>query len=142
MKARATIRALCSFLLASSGAFAAFINFETALIHPVELGPDARTLAVCNLPDNRIELFDVSSGVPQPTASILVGHDPVSVRFRSTNELWVVNHISATVNIVDLNSRQIVTTVRTKTGPADLVFAGNPKRAYVSCPKEDLIQIF
>jgi hypothetical protein len=41
-----------------------FFNFETAAVHPIALGPDGRTLAVRNLPDNRLELFDVSTGVP------------------------------------------------------------------------------
>jgi DNA-binding beta-propeller fold protein YncE len=142
MKARITFGVMCSLLMASSRAFAGFINFETAPVHPIELGPDGRTLAVCNLPDNRIELFDVSSGTPQRTGSLLVGHDPVSVRFRTTNELWVVNHISSSVNVIDLTTRQITAILQTKAGPADLVFAGDNKQAYVSCSKEDTIQVF
>lgn len=31
----------------------------------------------------------------------MVGIDPVSVRFRTNNELWVVNHISDSVSVVD-----------------------------------------
>ena len=34
-----------------------FINFESAPVHPVALAPDGRTLAICNLPDGRVELF-------------------------------------------------------------------------------------
>ena len=71
-----------------------FINFETAPVHPVALSPDRQTLAVCNLPDGRVELFDVSSGTPVSLGEVRVGVDPVSLRFRTTNELWVVNHIS------------------------------------------------
>jgi hypothetical protein len=41
-----------------------FFNFETAPVYPIALGLDGRTLAVCNLPDNPLELFDVSTGVP------------------------------------------------------------------------------
>src|SRR4051812_4066162 len=50
-----------------------FVNFETAPVHPIALGPDARTLALCNLPDNRVEFFDVSTGIPVPTGSVAVG---------------------------------------------------------------------
>src|SRR5438445_1498372 len=39
-----------------------FVNWETPPIHPVELSPDNARLAVCNLPDHRLEIFDVSSG--------------------------------------------------------------------------------
>src|SRR5687767_3469640 len=33
-----------------TGAITNFVNFETAPVHPMVLGPDGRTLAVCNLP--------------------------------------------------------------------------------------------
>src|SRR5436305_12682963 len=78
-----------------------FVNFETAPVHPIALGPDGRTLAVCNLPDNRVEFFDVSTGIPASTGNVPVGLDPVSVRFASTNELWDINHLSSTISIVD-----------------------------------------
>src|SRR5256885_11612917 len=114
-----------------------FVNFETAPVHPIALGPDGRTLAVCNLPDNRVEFFDVSTGVPAPTGSVPVGLDPVTVRFASPNELWVINHISSTISIVDVPGRRIVATVETLAGPSDLVFAGTPRRAWVSCSRSN-----
>jgi len=118
-----------------------FVNFETAPVHPIALGPDGRTLAVCNLPDNRVEFFDVSTGVPAPTGSVPIGLDPVSVRFASTNELWVVNHISSTISIVDVPTRRIVATLETLAGPSDLVFAGTPRRAWVSCSRSNAVLV-
>src|SRR5262245_32820937 len=61
-----------------------FVNFETAPVHPVAISPDGRWLAVCNLPDARLELFDVTSGIPVSTGSVMVGLDPVTVRFRTS----------------------------------------------------------
>jgi len=119
-----------------------FINFETAPVQPVALSPDGSTLAVCNLPDGRVELFDLSSGVPAHLGDVPVGVDPVSVRFRTTNELWVVNHISASVSVVSLDQRRVMATLNTLAGPADLVFAGSPIRAFVSCAKADTVQVF
>src|SRR5205809_6647541 len=116
-----------------------FVNFETAPVHPVALGPDGRTLAVCNLPDDRVELFDVSSGVPAPIGSVAVGLDPVSARFASSNELWVVNHISSSISIVDVAARNVVATLQTPAGPSDLVFAGTPKRAWISCSRTNAV---
>jgi DNA-binding beta-propeller fold protein YncE len=94
--------ALAPVLLAfpATAAFTNFVNFETPPVHPVALGPDGHTLAVCNLPDNRVELFDVSSGIPIPTGSVPVGLDPVTARFASSNELWVVNYISSSISVV------------------------------------------
>lgn len=99
------------------------------------------TLAVCNLPDNRVELFDVSSGVPRSTGRLLVGRDSASLCFRTTNELWVVNHISSSISVVEVAERQVVATIQTKAGSADVVFAGSA-RAYVSGSKEDCVQVF
>ena len=118
-----------------------FKNFETAPVHPVALSPDRMFLAVCNLPDGRIELFDVTDGLPHLRASIPVGIDPVSVRFRNDNELWVVNHISDSINIIDVRTAAVRELLVTRDGPADVVFAGNPVRAFISCPPENLIQV-
>jgi DNA-binding beta-propeller fold protein YncE len=100
------------------------------------------TLAVCNLPDGRVELFDLVGAVPQLRASIPVGIDPVTVRFRNDNELWVVNHISDSINIIDIARAAVQEVLVTRDGPADVVFAGNPRRAFVSCPPENILQIF
>src|SRR5262245_60616228 len=86
---------------------AASVNFETAPLHPVALGPDGQMLAVCNLPDGRVELFDVSSGLPVSVGNVPVGVDPVSLRFRTTNELWVANHISRSISVIDLSRRLV-----------------------------------
>src|SRR5687767_9066252 len=136
-------RALClagSCLLALSiqaQPTSSFVNFETAPVHPIALGPDGRTLAVCNLPDGRVELFDVASGVPKPIGDVPVGVDPVSVRWRSTNELWVANYISRSISVVDVARRLVIDTLATLDGPADIQFAGSPTRAFISCAKEN-----
>ena len=126
----------------AGAAFTNFVNFETAPVHPIALGPDGRTLAVCNLPDNRVELFDVSNGIPASTASVAVGIDPVTARFASSNELWVVNHISSTISIVDVAARNVVATLETSAGPSDVVFAGAPRRAWVTCSRSNSVLVF
>ena len=119
-----------------------FVNFETAPVHPIALSPDARALALCNLPDGRVELFDVSTGTPVSIGDVPVGIDPVSLRFRDTNELWVVNYISSSVNIIDLRRRRVAAVLPTFSGPADVVFAGNPQRAFVSCARSNVLMVF
>src|SRR5580698_7090174 len=78
-----------------------FFNFETPPVHPVALSPDGTRLALCNLPLGHLELFDIASGSPVSIASIPVGIDPVSVCWRTTNELWVANYISGSISIID-----------------------------------------
>jgi YVTN family beta-propeller protein len=119
-----------------------FVNFETPPVHPLVLSPNGATLAVCNLPDNRLELFDVRSGFPVPAGNVSVGLDPVSVRFRHSNEVWVVNQISDSVSVVDVEASRVVATIRTRDAPADVVFAGSPPRAFVSSAMENNVQVF
>src|SRR6185436_7318726 len=119
-----------------------FVNWEMSPLHPVALSPDGEKLAVCNLPDNRLELFDVTSGVPVSIGSVPVGLDPVSVRWRTSAEAWVVNHISDSVSIVDTSARRVIATIDTLDTPADVLFAGSPQRAFVSCSMPNAVQVF
>ncbi len=71
--------------------------------------------------------------------SVPVGLDPVAVRFASSNEAWVVNHISSSISIVDVTKRTVIATVEMPAGPSDLVFAGAPRRAWVSCSRTNAV---
>ena len=96
---------------AARGAVDSFVNFETPPVHPIALSPTGGQLAVCNLADGRLELFDVSSGTAESVGSVPVGLDPVSVRYRTASEVWVVNHISDSISVVNVTTRQIVATL-------------------------------
>src|SRR5262245_43072337 len=111
---------------------AAYMNFESPQVHPVDLSPSGKTLAVCNTAARSIQLFDLTGAFPQPTLSIAVGLDPVTVRFRTDTEAWVANFISDSISIIDLQRGCVVETLATMDEPADIVFAGSPKRAFVS----------
>jgi len=125
-----------------------FVNFETPHVHPLDLSPDGSTLAACNTPDGRIEVFsvDATTGNLTHTDTIQVGYDPVSVRFRTNNEVWVVNHISDSISVVDIAAGNVVSTIQTGDEPADVVFyvdaSDNMPLAAVSCSRPDKIQIF
>ncbi|MFP6582729.1 MAG: hypothetical protein VCD00_09255 [Candidatus Hydrogenedentota bacterium] len=126
-----------------TGTFADFsyINFESPHVHPMDLMKN--DLVVCNTSANTIEVFKVASGRPVHKDTIAVGYDPVSVRFRTKFEVWVVNQISDTVSVVDLRLGCVVRTIHTADEPADVVFGGEDfGKAYVSCSQADLVQIF
>jgi YVTN family beta-propeller protein len=117
----------------SFGRTGAFVNFETPPVHPVALSPDGSRLGVCNLADGRLEIFDVSSGTAVALGNVPVGIDPVSVRFLTPGEAWVVNHISDSISVVDIEARRVVATLQTLDTPADVIFAGSLRRAFL-CP--------
>ncbi|MFP2927779.1 YncE family protein [Pyxidicoccus sp. 3LG] len=122
----------------SSGAF---VNWEHPHVHPLELTPDGSRLLAVNTADNRLLVFTLAGGTPVLSASIPVGMDPVSVRARSNTEAWVVNHVSDSVSIVDLTTLNVRATVPTDDEPADVVFAGSPQRAFISCSQVNRVLV-
>ncbi len=121
---------------------AGFTNWETPHVNPLAITPDGSRLLAVNTPDNRLEVFDITGGLPVPLGSIPVGLDPVSVAARTDSEAWVVNHISDSISIVDLTAMHVVATIRTGDEPTDVVFAGNPPRAFVSLSQENRVAVY
>ncbi len=123
-------------------ASAQFVNWETPHVSPITVTPDGTTLALTNLPDNRIEVYDITSGLPVHIGSVPVGLDPVAVAARTDTELWVANHISDSVSIIDLATMNVSRTLATGDEPCDIVFAGTPTRAFVSISQENRVEVF
>ncbi len=119
-----------------------FVNWESPHVHPIDLTPSGGLLLAVNTADNRLEVFDVSSGTPVPIRSIPVGLDPVSVRARTNNEAWVVNHISDSISVVDLPTGRVIRTIPAGDEPADVVFAGTPQRAFVTLAQLNQVRVF
>ena len=139
MRFRTEIWLLFLFLLTvHSHAQTSFVNWESPQISPLDVTPGGMILAV-NTADNRLEVIDPTGGVLN---SIPVGLDPVSVRARSNDEAWVVNHISDTISIVDLPLGNVIRTLYTDDEPTDVVFAGTPECAFVSVSQRNKIAVF
>jgi YVTN family beta-propeller protein len=111
----------------------AFVTFESAQVRPLALSPDGARLFAVNTPDARLEIFRVASAGLVHEGSVPVGLEPVAVAARSDSEVWVVNHLSDSVSIVDVPSRRVVRTLLVGDEPNDVVFAGpGGNRAFVS----------
>lgn len=119
-----------------------FRNWESPHVHPLDLTPDNNTLLAVNTADAKLEVFRISGSTPISIDAIPVGLDPVSVRARSNAEAWVVNHVSDTISIVDLNSGVVTHTLQTDDEPADVIFAGNPERAFVTASQVNTVMVF
>jgi YVTN family beta-propeller protein len=145
MRSRIPARVVALAVVLSSAPVRAqsdFVNWESPHVHPLDLTPDGKRLLAVNTADARLEVFDLSSGEPVWAFDVPVGLDPVSVRAFSDERAWVVNHISDSVSVVDLTARTVVTTLRTDDEPADVVFAGAERRAYVSCSQANTVLVF
>ncbi len=138
---RVCARLLCatSLLFVGSGVAGAapFVEFETGQVRPLAFSPPDHTkLYAINTPDNRVEIYDV--GGPNyltHTGSVQVGMEPAAVAARNATELWVVNHLSDSVSIVDLstNPPRVTRTLLVGDEPRDIVFAGpGGNRAFIT----------
>ncbi|MFN2426482.1 MAG: YncE family protein [Candidatus Binatia bacterium] len=105
----------------------AFVTFESGQVRPLAKSPDGNRLFVCNTPDNRLEIFDIEAGGLVHVTSVPVGLEPVAVAARTNTEVWVVNHLSDSVSVVDLTDIDAPRVTRSLTvgdEPRDIVFAG------------------
>src|SRR5207249_2202926 len=114
-----------------------FVHFESSHVHPLAITPDGTRLLVVNTPDDRLSVFDLTGPAPVRIAEIPVGLEPVSVAAFGNGEAWVVNQLSDDVSVIDLAALHTRATLRVGDEPGDVVFAGNPTRAYVSVSQED-----
>src|SRR5262245_43869437 len=103
--------------------------FESGPVRPLALSPDGTQLFVCNIPDARLEIFAVTSSGLTHLGAVPVGLEPVAVAARSNAEVWVVNHVSDSVSIVDVAARKVTRTLLVGDEPRDIVFAGQIGRA-------------
>jgi DNA-binding beta-propeller fold protein YncE len=132
---RAATRCLlaAALLLGATTAHAAFTTFETGQVRPLAMSPDGTRLFAVNTPDDRLEIFTIGAGGSLThSASVAVGLEPCAVAARTDGEVWVVNHLSDSISIVDVAAAppRVVRTLLVGDEPRDLVFAGG--RAFVT----------
>src|SRR5262249_2925204 len=122
----ASLPLLLALVLASPAAGASFVTFESGQVRPLALSADGSRLFAVNTPDDRLEIFDVGATGLTHRAAVPVGMEPVAVAVRSPGEVWVVNHLSDSVSIVDVASDppRVVRTLLVGDEPRDIVFAG------------------
>src|SRR5215467_5697804 len=133
-------RGLAAALLlvtASAANSGSFVEFESGQVRPLALSPDRSRLFAVNTPDDRLEVFTVDgAGNLTHTGSVAVGLEPVAVAARTNGEVWVVNHLSDSVSIVDVSTSppRVVRTLLVGDEPRDIVFAGTGgNRAFITC---------
>ncbi len=118
--------AILATVLGAAAAHASFVTFESGQVRPLALSPDGGRLFAVNTPDNQLEIFDVGAAGLAHVASVPVGLEPVAVAVRTAGEVWVVNHLSDSVSVVDVaaDPPRVARTLLVGDEPRDLVFAG------------------
>lgn len=101
--------------------------FESGQVRPIAISPNGQRLFAVNTPDARLEVLAIGTDGLRPLFSVPVGLEPVAVAALSDTEVWVVNHISDSVSVVDVSdasNARVVRTLLVGDEPRDIVFAG------------------
>ena len=122
-----------------------YTHFESGPVRPIALSPDGKQLFATNISDAHLEIYWVKAGGTglEHRASVPVGLEPVAVAAESNNRVWVINHLSDSVSIIDLGlaaaedqepqTPRVVKTLLLGDEPRDIVFAGpNNQRAFIT----------
>jgi DNA-binding beta-propeller fold protein YncE len=133
MRPIAVVVALLACVVPTRGA--SFVTFESGQVRPLALSADGTRLFAVNTPDDRLEIFGVDATGLTRLGSVPVGLEPVAVAVRTPTEVWVVNHLSDSISIVDLSgpAPRVARTLLVGDEPRDIVFAGpGASRAFVT----------
>ena len=110
-----------------------FRNFESPQVHPLTITPDGTRLLAVNTPNATLSVFYITGNVLTLMAEIPVGLEPISVAARNDGEAWVVNWLSDSVSVVDLNRFKVSRSFDVGDEPTDVVFAGQQKELAFVC---------
>ncbi len=95
------------------------LNIESPQVNPIVVSRDGRRIYACNTANDTLSVFDTGTRTLQ--AEIPVGLQPVSVAVRPDDAvLYVSNHLSDTISVVDPTLGIIITTIQ------DVVPVGDP----------------
>ncbi|MGA3188055.1 MAG: hypothetical protein ABSF22_13185 [Bryobacteraceae bacterium] len=110
-----------------------FVEFESGQVRPIAMSPDGNTLFAVDTPNGTLEVFDLTGGTLNLKFRIPVGLEPVAVAARNNTEVWVTNLLSDSVSVVSLTGvPHVIQTLLVGDEPRDIVFAGNPARAFIT----------
>ncbi len=109
--------------------------FEAGQVRPLAISPDRTRLFAVNTPNGHLEIYDIGVDGLALSESVPVGLEPVALAARNDGEVWVVNHLSDSISIVDVaaDPPQVVRTLLVGDEPRDIVFAGPARnRAFIT----------
>ena len=111
---------------ASNAADDSFVVFESGQVRPLALSADGTRLFVTNTPNATLDIFSVSPDGIEFERAVPVGLEPVAVAIYGNEQAWVVNHLSDSISIIDLEADppRVIDTLLTGDEPRDIVFAG------------------
>jgi DNA-binding beta-propeller fold protein YncE len=113
-----------------------FVTFESGQVRPLAISTDGKKLFAVNTPDNSLEIYKITATSLVHQHSVPVGMEPVAVAAHANGDVWVVNHLSDSVSIIETSSPTptVKQTLLVGDEPRDIVFAGTGSidRAFIT----------
>ena len=127
-------------------------NFTSPQVNPVVVSGDGQRIYVANTTSGTVDILSASPF--QVTRTVRVGMEPVSLALHPSGlELWVSNHVSDSVSVVDVDPSSasygnVIETIQALDGngmtqfdePVGIAFAG-PAKAYVALSSRNQIAV-
>ncbi len=113
--------------------------FFARQVHPLEISADGSRLFALDSAQARLLIY-ATGAAPLLIREIPVGLLPVSVRRRTSDEIWVVNELSDSISIVSLADNTVVASLSTGDEPGDVAFIDD--LAFVTCSRDNRIDVF
>ncbi len=103
-------------------------------LHGLALSPDGHTIFATDIADNRVDLFDISGGVPRLLRTVTVGLFPVHIAFSQGGRFaYVTDFQGAMVSVIDVAQGKVIATIKTPQGPHGLTVSPDGRFIYVAC---------
>ena len=103
-----------------------FTTFETGQVRPLAMSPNGSRLFAANTPNGTLEIYTINAGGLTYESTVAVGMEPSAVAALNDSEVWVVNHLSDSISVVDVSVTppKVTRTLLVGDEPRDIVFAG------------------
>ncbi len=115
-----------------------YVNFEVGPVRSIVLDEAHGRLLVLNQPGHRLAVFDPATLVRRFEIPIGLGAASLALR-PGTGEAWIVDRVSGCVQVLDLERRALVRTIRVASEPHGIAFSPDGQRAWISCSGSDSV---
>ncbi len=126
--------AAAAFTASTLSAQAPHVAFEASQTRPVQVSDDGLRLFALDTASSRLTVWSLADPLrPVLIREIRAGLEPVSLAIESDDRVWVVDQLGDSVHVVSLGAGAVVATIPVGDEPGDVVLAGSPRKAFVSC---------
>ncbi|MAF65561.1 MAG: hypothetical protein CMJ84_07870 [Planctomycetes bacterium] len=117
-----------------------WMNFELPPQDPICFSHDGGWVWVANQVGRQLQRFRIGHAGPEYSLPLSPGVVAVVARPES-EELWLVDHLTSSVGVMEGATGTLERTIRVGNAPQGLVFSGDGTRAWVTCSSDNRVDV-